>query len=65
MHLDGVSYDNTFTSVALVDDQRPLRVGRGEDAPGTLAGVVEEIAVYAYALPKDRIVLHRTLGKNQ
>lgn len=61
--LDGVSGDPKPSTAALTDGGYRLRVGHSEDTTPKLSARVDELAVYARALPADRIKAHLDIGR--
>ena len=62
IHLNGAAGEKKPSTTALTDKNYKLRVGRGEDGDAVLNARIDEIAVYAKALPVDRIKAHYDLG---
>lgn len=62
IHLNGVAKEQKPSTTPLTDKNYKLRVGRGEDGDAVLNARIDEIAVYAKALPADRIKAHYDVG---
>ena len=58
LYVDAVEIGSTLSSKSLLDTTASLRIGGYSDTANKLAGVIDEVALYASPLPASRIKAH-------
>lgn len=62
IYVDGTDKDFSNNAAALTARSLAFTVGRTSDASGAFVGTIDEVALYAYALPAARIAEHYRVG---